>query len=89
MTAEKIQKVLDIYERRLLKDERERGLKDGPNHVLEMIPLTREFVIHGRTEKAFRWLGFMQGVLWMSGYYTIDEMKQHNMPEGETFEASA
>ena len=29
-------------------------------------------------EKAMRWLGFIQGVLWICGIYTIDEMREHN-----------
>lgn len=32
---------------------------------------------HG-LEKAMRWLGFVQGVLWASGLYTIDDMKDDN-----------
>lgn len=28
--------------------------------------------------KAMRWLGFVQGVLWMQGIYTIDQMREHN-----------
>jgi hypothetical protein len=30
------------------------------------------------TEKAMRWLGFIQGVLWMESIYSIDEMREHN-----------
>ena len=29
-------------------------------------------------EKVMRWLGFIQGVLWAKGVYTIDELKEHN-----------
>ena len=29
-------------------------------------------------EKAMRWLGFVQGVLWSQGIYTIDELRIHN-----------
>lgn len=29
-------------------------------------------------EKAHRWLGFIQGVLWMSGVFTLDELKEHS-----------
>ena len=34
-----------------------------------------------RTEKAMRWLGFIQGCLFCLGERTIDEMKQDNMPD--------
>jgi hypothetical protein len=27
--------------------------------------------------KAHRWIGFIQGVLWASGQYTIDELREH------------
>ena len=29
-------------------------------------------------DKFNRWLGFVQGVFWMYGTYTLDEMKEHN-----------
>jgi hypothetical protein len=29
-------------------------------------------------EKAHRWLGFIQGVLWMAGVFTLDELKEHS-----------
>jgi hypothetical protein len=31
-----------------------------------------------KREKAHRWLGFIQGVLWLSGVYTLDELKEHS-----------
>lgn len=30
------------------------------------------------SEKANRWLGFVQATLWIDGFYTIDEMKADN-----------
>ena len=50
-------------------------------HVLWMINQAREFVVANRTEKAFRWLGFVQGVLWALGLATIDEAKEANRPK--------
>lgn len=47
-------------------------------HLLTMIPEMRLMIAEGRREKAMRWLGFMQGVLWVSGEYTLDELKDHN-----------
>jgi hypothetical protein len=38
------------------------------------------FVNEGRTDKAMRWLGFVQGVLWMAGVYSLHEMQNHNRP---------
>ena len=36
-----------------------------------------------RIEKKFRWLGFVQGVLWALGMRSIEDMKKDNMPAGE------
>lgn len=33
-----------------------------------------------RMEKAMRWLGFLQGVLWGGDYATLEELKKMNMP---------
>lgn len=33
-----------------------------------------------RIEKAFRWLGFVQGFMWANGYATVDEMRDWNRP---------
>jgi hypothetical protein len=32
-------------------------------------------------EKANRWLGFIQGVLWEQHIFTIDDMRKHNRSE--------
>jgi hypothetical protein len=32
-------------------------------------------------EKVFRWLGFLQGILWATGIFTINEMRAHNRSE--------
>lgn len=47
-------------------------------HVLWMIGEMRTFIEEGRDEKVNRWLGFVQGVLWTAGLYTIDAMREHN-----------
>jgi hypothetical protein len=47
-------------------------------HLLTMIPKMREFISQNKLEKAFRWLGFIQGVLWFEGLYTLDELKNDN-----------
>mgnify|MGYP003510613429 CR=1 FL=1 len=50
------------------------------SHMLWMIIETRDFVAESRIEKAFRWLGFIQGVLWSFGFVTIDNAKDTNRP---------
>ena len=47
---------------------------------VRMMPKIRQFLVEGRREKAFRWLGFMQGVLYMAGQFTIEELANHNRP---------
>lgn len=37
--------------------------------------------------KQSRWLGFVQGVLWMESVYTIDEMRQHVLDAKSRLEA--
>lgn len=31
------------------------------------------------TDKAGRWLGFIQGVLWTAGVYAVEELRLHNI----------
>lgn len=50
------------------------------SHVLAMIPQMREFLEQGRRDKVFRWLGFIQGVLWLSGEFSLEKLKLHNRP---------
>lgn len=56
------------------------------NHVLWMCGETRKLAEEDRIEKAMRWLGFIQGVLWAMNYSSINSLKVDNMPPGETFD---
>ena len=47
-------------------------------HALWMCDEVRIFIDTGRTAKAMRWMGFIQAVMWCSGYYTIEELKVMN-----------
>ncbi|MEK7608615.1 MAG: hypothetical protein AAB495_03470 [Patescibacteria group bacterium] len=55
---------------------------DNPTRALEhcygMLDQMVEFVRQGKLEKVFRWLGFLQGVLWSNGIYTLAALKDHN-----------
>lgn len=85
MTPEKVRSVLDLYERevKVAATTFERwGMKSAElEHVLTMIPQMRTFIDEGRMDKTFRWLGFVQGVLYCEGVYTIEQMKNHNRPD--------
>jgi hypothetical protein len=52
-------------------------------HARWMCQRACSFVDDGRLEKANRWLGFIQGVLWVCGVATIDEMRDLNRTEVE------
>lgn len=50
----------------------------GFQHCHFMIEAMRDFVAEERLDKAFRWLGFVQGFLWSQGAYTIEDLADHN-----------
>lgn len=52
--------------------------EQAARHVLWMCAEVRTFLKEGRREKADRWLGFVQGVLWSLGHYTIDDMRSQS-----------
>ena len=83
MTNERLRTVFERYYARLHDDDHSRlgtGMSPELRHVLTMLPKAAQFVEDGRRDKAMRWLGFIQGVLWTQKIYTIDELKLHNAP---------
>lgn len=85
MSTEKCYEVLDRYEREVPRANV--GLLpttlQARKKVLDMLPHMREFVEEGRREKFMRWLGFVQGLLWYMGVYSLEELKDHNRPTEE------
>lgn len=71
--------ILDADQRQAARDAIAK-LAGQIDHVREMIPKIRGFLVQGRREKAFRWLGFIQGVFYSVGIYTIEDMANHNRP---------
>lgn len=49
-------------------------------HLLSMCDQIETFMEED-VEKAMRWLGFMQGVLWLNGSFTLNELRRHNTRE--------
>jgi len=43
-----------------------------------MFPKMVQFVSEDKIEKTMRWLGFVQGVLWVYGVYTLEQLKADN-----------
>ena len=51
------------------------------SHCHSMLDQMEEFVKEGRMDKVFRWLGFIQGVLWVLRVFTLDQLKSHNQSD--------
>jgi hypothetical protein len=51
---------------------------DALNHAMWMCDETRRFVRENRWAKVYRWIGMIQGLLFMGGVFSIAELKQHN-----------
>ena len=91
MVAEKVVETIETY--RQLFIERKIGKIDHPHddmlketefgleHCHGMLDKMIDFVHEGRMEKTFRWLGFIQGVLWANRVYTLTDLKNHNRPD--------
>jgi hypothetical protein len=47
-------------------------------HAMWMAEQALVFIAEKKTEKAFTWLGFVQGTFWACGHYSIDEMRAHS-----------
>ncbi len=90
MSKEKVLAILDTYRRAFFKKGIKKkdyphgvllqSIEDGLQHCHGMLDKITEFVEQDRMGKAFRWLGFIQGVLWLSGIYTLNDLKNHNRP---------
>lgn len=52
------------------------------NHLLTMPDRMLLFLKEGRREKVMRWVGFMQGCLWMEGA-DLEALKKMLAPDGE------
>ena len=58
--------------------------QEASSRIRAMIPELREMLAdttQDRTEKCMRWLGFIQGVLWFGGVFTLEELKNHSRPD--------
>lgn len=86
MDTEHMREVVNLYSKEL-KDrgvEPARGAPSPLAHAAWMLDEILAFLEDGRWDKANRWLGFVQGTLWVLGVYTIPQMADHNRkPSGE------
>jgi hypothetical protein len=94
MTPEKVLEVIGRYRAFLQDVPPELGpVHDSPcprramSHLHHMLDRLEAMVTGNEEgvprdiEKAMRWLGFIQGVLWLHGDFTLDQMKEHNRCE--------
>lgn len=94
MTPEKIEDVTRKYKTLLLesfggpaqRNQDSTSLRDRIGHLLWMCDQTFTFTTQQRLDKAFRWLGFLQGAFWALGIQNIEESKKDNTPEGVEFD---
>jgi hypothetical protein len=88
MRDERILEIAELYRKRLdaghaRKQEHSQTLHPSNTlpavmHARWMLDKLPGLVEQGEREKTFRWLGFIQGILWGAGYYTIEELRSHN-----------
>ena len=62
--------------------------EESLNHLLLMLPKMEAFIIEGRRGKFFRWLGFIQGVLWILGFFSLNDLRDHNFSMKDTDEGT-
>jgi hypothetical protein len=68
---------------RLAQPERYEGgfkpiLPEAEDHCLWMCGQIPGFVAADRLGKAMRWLGFVQGVCWVAGVFSLEELQAMN-----------
>lgn len=88
MNAEKVTQVIALYRKEFERlgigkadhphDEPLESPERGLEHGHAMLDKMEGFIREGRMEKAFRWLGFLQGFLWSQKIYTLSELLNHN-----------
>jgi hypothetical protein len=54
--------------------------KEILSHCHNMLDKMERFIKSERIEKSFRWLGFIQGCLWATKCYSLNDLKDHNRP---------
>lgn len=90
MTGDKVLEVIKGYEQKINSLLAKEAWEEHQQlmHAREMIPKMRNFIEQKRMDKVFRWLGFLQGILYCNGIYSIDEMANHNKPREEECQVS-
>ena len=90
VTDEQVRQVVGMYQARLAREgytpqriDFDRTTASFPRsrqleHVAWMCGEILQALAAGDREKAMRWLGFTQGVLWAQGVYAVNELREQN-----------
>lgn len=63
------------HDQKLKSDPQALSLKQ----VRAMLPKMMKFTEQNQMAKVYRWLGFVQGVLWANGLISIGELREDNL----------
>ena len=88
LSREGLIKALDVHERVLKSLGHEARMLDrfmkAPSHwqviqhAMAMCPMMRDLIAAGKLDRANRWLGFLQGLLWTQGLVSVNELRLIN-----------
>jgi hypothetical protein len=78
MTEQHILELLFYYESQLKYFVNIIEYNSDLEYCRTMINPMRAMVYEKQFDKLNRWLGFLQGVFWSNGLFTIDQMRNHN-----------
>lgn len=82
MTVEQITDLCEYYDSFLkiegFPSKKNNGGCNDYGHIRWMLSEIPFLLEDGKIEKVNRWVGFIQGVLWSNGQFSIDEMREHN-----------
>lgn len=85
MTDERINSAIDQCESVIIRHGIRFLLTSA--HLLSMIERMRPMVSNpNKREKVMRWLGFIQGALWVMGFAHLDDLKKMNMDPSKLHE---
>lgn len=81
MTAQQLIEVSERYRqsaRETLENANLQDMEPALPHLHWMCEEIQALVLSGQLDRAHRYLGFVQGVLWSMGQFSISEMADHN-----------
>ena len=91
MDNDKMLEVITIYREHFTKEgidpvdfshtDKPKSRGEILSHCHGMLDKMEKFIEEGRIAKTFRWIGFIQGCLWSTGQYTLEDLKNHSRPD--------